>query len=52
MKHMKNDVETVKKGVECGLRLDDAELELEVGDEIICYHMVPKTQTIDWNPGF
>lgn len=52
MRHLKNEVESIKKDVECGLRLQDVTIVPQVGDTIICYitHMQP--QVTDWDPGF
>lgn len=52
MRHLKNEVDTVKKDVECGIQLADKSIDAEEGDKIICYTMKTKAQTIDWNPGF
>ncbi|KFM71621.1 Translation initiation factor IF-2, mitochondrial, partial [Stegodyphus mimosarum] len=37
LRHEKSDVETINKGVECGLRIDNPELSFLPGDNIICY---------------
>ncbi|CAG0881146.1 unnamed protein product [Cyprideis torosa] len=52
MKHLKSEVETVRSGVECGLRFTDHLLRFQRGDKIICYEMIPSPQKTDWNPGF
>lgn len=52
MRHLKNEVDSVKKEVECGLQLADKSIDVEAGDRVICYTMKRETQTIDWNPGF
>ncbi|KAK0150208.1 Translation initiation factor IF-2, mitochondrial [Merluccius polli] len=51
LKHHKDDVQTVKTGVECGLSLDAA-LEFCPGDVIVCYEEVSQPQLINWDPGF
>ncbi|KAM4043097.1 translation initiation factor IF-2, mitochondrial isoform 1-T2 [Anomaloglossus baeobatrachus] len=51
LKHHKNDVPTVKTGVECGLSLDQ-DVEIKVGDEIICFEEKSIPQKIRWDPGF
>ncbi|XP_069810563.1 translation initiation factor IF-2, mitochondrial [Dendropsophus ebraccatus] len=51
LKHHKNDVPTVKTGVECGLSLDQ-DVEIKVGDEIICFEEKTVPQNICWDPGF
>ncbi|MEE6474323.1 hypothetical protein FKM82_010347 [Ascaphus truei] len=51
LKHHKDDVQTVKTGVECGLSLDK-DVDLKVGDEIICFEEKEVKQKISWDPGF
>lgn len=52
MRHLKNEVDTIKKDVECGLQLKDKSIEVEPNDKIICYTLKKETQHIEWNPGF
>lgn len=52
LKHMKDDVPTVKTGMECGLSLDNEDLEFRPGDEIVCYSESETKQKISWDPGF
>lgn len=52
IRHLKNEVESIKKDVECGLRLEDQSIVAEVGDIIVCYTTKMETQVIDWDPGF
>lgn len=52
MRHLKNEVESIKKDVECGLQLGDISITPEVGDIVVCYKLNKANQTIDWNPGF
>lgn len=52
MRHLKNEVDTIKKDVECGLQLDDKSIEVEEGDMVICYTTKKEKEKIDWNPGF
>uniref|UniRef100_A0A8B9GZ88 Translation initiation factor IF-2, mitochondrial n=1 Tax=Astyanax mexicanus TaxID=7994 RepID=A0A8B9GZ88_ASTMX len=51
LKHHKDDVQSVKTGMECGLSLDNP-VEFNVGDEIFCYEETEKLQRISWDPGF
>ncbi|XP_075060135.1 translation initiation factor IF-2, mitochondrial isoform X3 [Mixophyes fleayi] len=51
LKHHKNDVPTVKTGVECGMSLD-GDVEIKVGDEIVCLEIKTIPQKISWDPGF
>lgn len=52
MRHLKNEVDTIKKDVECGLRLTDQEILPEAGDTIVCYTTHMRPQETDWDPGF
>ncbi|XP_012235806.1 translation initiation factor IF-2, mitochondrial isoform X2 [Linepithema humile] len=52
MKHMKNETETIKTNVECGLRFDDPTLSFKTGDLLVCYRVYQKPQETDWDPGF
>uniref|UniRef100_A0A8W7PP56 Tr-type G domain-containing protein n=1 Tax=Anopheles coluzzii TaxID=1518534 RepID=A0A8W7PP56_ANOCL len=52
MRHLKNEVDSVKKDVECGLRLNDQTLELKAGDTIVCYQINREPQQTEWDPGF
>ncbi|XP_063297559.1 translation initiation factor IF-2, mitochondrial [Pelobates fuscus] len=51
LKHHKDDVQSVKTGVECGLSLDK-DTEVKVGDEILCVEDKEVQQEISWDPGF
>ncbi|XP_043911106.1 translation initiation factor IF-2, mitochondrial [Protopterus annectens] len=51
LKHHKDDVQTVKAGMECGLSIDK-DISIESGDEIVCYEEKELPQTISWDPGF
>lgn len=52
MKHLKNEVDSIKKDVECGLRLEDAEIRFKSGDTLLCYQLKKVAQKIDWDTGF
>ena len=52
MRHLKNEVESIKTDVECGLMFSDTEFTPQPGDEVICYHMVEVPQTLEWDLGF
>ena len=52
MRHLKNEVDTIKKDVECGLMFDDEDVIPEPGDTVVCYTTKMEKQEIDWNPGF
>ncbi|XP_022104820.1 translation initiation factor IF-2, mitochondrial-like [Acanthaster planci] len=51
LKHLKDDVNTVQKGMECGVRFQQ-QVEFHAGDTIICYDIRHIQQTIDWQLGF
>lgn len=52
MRHLKNEVDSIKKDVECGLKLQDQSIEVQPGDTLVCYNIQMKPQTTDWDPGF
>lgn len=52
MRHLKNEVDTIKKDVECGLKLVDLNEKVENGDVIICYQLLKQAVETEWNPGF
>ncbi|XP_004914796.1 translation initiation factor IF-2, mitochondrial isoform X1 [Xenopus tropicalis] len=51
LKHLKDDVQTVKTGVECGLSLDK-DIDVKIGDEVLCVEEKEVQQKISWDPGF
>ncbi|XP_073998780.1 mitochondrial translation initiation factor 2 [Rhodnius prolixus] len=52
IRHLKDEVDTVKKDVECGIRLSDPNVHVQPGDTIICFKIHKVPETIDWDPGF
>lgn len=52
MRHLKAEVDSIKKDVECGLRLADISVQFAPGDTLICYVLKKQPQKIDWEPGF
>ncbi|KAL0869414.1 hypothetical protein ABMA27_007652 [Loxostege sticticalis] len=52
MKHLKDEVNTIKRDMECGLRFADPTFEVQPGDTIVCYKMVDAPVTTGWDPGF
>ncbi|XP_067629595.1 translation initiation factor IF-2, mitochondrial [Eurosta solidaginis] len=52
MRHLKNEVDSIKKDVECGLRFKDTKIVPQVGDIIVCYTTQMTEQQTDWDPGF
>ncbi|XP_075151259.1 mitochondrial translation initiation factor 2 [Haematobia irritans] len=52
MRHLKNEVDSIKKDVECGLRFKDTKVVPQAGDVIVCYSTRTEPQKTDWDPGF
>ncbi|KAH8383212.1 hypothetical protein KR009_007336 [Drosophila setifemur] len=52
MRHLKNEVDTIKKDVECGLRFKDPKVLPQAGDILQCYTTHTEAQQTDWDPGF
>eukprot|EP00088_Acartia_fossae_P039415 TRINITY_DN4102_c0_g1_i3.p1 TRINITY_DN4102_c0_g1~~TRINITY_DN4102_c0_g1_i3.p1 ORF type:complete len:762 (-),score=153.60 TRINITY_DN4102_c0_g1_i3:393-2633(-) len=52
LKHHKDEVDEVKSGMECGLKVDNSDLKFESGDEIICYTTTMDREKTSWDPGF
>ncbi|XP_034534174.1 translation initiation factor IF-2, mitochondrial [Notolabrus celidotus] len=51
LKHHKDDVQTVKTGMECGLSaLGHA--DFRAGDVVVCFEEVNAPQVTSWDPGF
>lgn len=51
MKHLKDEVTTIKRDMECGLRFE-AEVEVQPGDTVVCYNMLDVDDHTQWDPGF
>lgn len=52
IRHLKNEVDTIKNGVECGIALSDLSVEPEPGDTLVCFRMIQVAQKSEWDPGF
>ncbi|KAI5125202.1 translation initiation factor IF-2, mitochondrial isoform X1 [Manis pentadactyla] len=52
LKHHKDDILVVKTGMDCGLSLDEENVEFKVGDEIVCYEEKEVLVKTSWDPGF
>ncbi|KAI4477729.1 hypothetical protein M0804_012557 [Polistes exclamans] len=52
MRHLKEEIDTIKSGVECGLRFINSSLTFQPGDKIICFKPYKEKQTIEWDAGF
>lgn len=51
LKHHKDDVQTVKVGMECGLSVD-SDVVFSPGDVIVCFEEQEVPQVTSWDPGF
>lgn len=52
LKHIKTEVNTVKKNVEFGIAFVDYDESLMSGDKIVCYSVNLEKTTLEWNLGF
>ncbi|XP_075982987.1 mitochondrial translation initiation factor 2 [Anticarsia gemmatalis] len=52
MKHLKDEVPTIKNDMECGLRFEDPTFSVQAGDTVVCYKMIDATNRTGWDPGF
>ncbi|CAH0551761.1 unnamed protein product [Brassicogethes aeneus] len=52
MRHLKDEVDTIKTNTECGLQLFDKDVTFQSGDTLICFQMKNEAQKTDWDPGF
>ncbi|XP_055096564.1 translation initiation factor IF-2, mitochondrial isoform X1 [Symphalangus syndactylus] len=52
LKHHKDDISIVKTGMDCGLSLDEENMEFKVGDRIVCYEEKQIQAKTSWDPGF
>ncbi|KAK9541000.1 hypothetical protein VZT92_003414 [Zoarces viviparus] len=51
LKHHKDEVQTVKLGMECGLSTD-GDVDFRSGDVIVCFEVLDTQQVTSWDPGF
>ena len=52
MKIKKDEVEKVKVDHECGLALNDIDVDIEEGDIIEFFKWKKVSDKLNWNPGF
>ncbi|KAI4490355.1 hypothetical protein M0802_010732 [Mischocyttarus mexicanus] len=52
IRHLKEEVESIKSGTECGLRFVNSSITFQPGDKIICFKPFKEKQTIEWDAGF
>ncbi|XP_026179641.1 translation initiation factor IF-2, mitochondrial isoform X1 [Mastacembelus armatus] len=51
LKHHKDDVNTVRTGMDCGLSID-GDIDVRTGDVIVCFEKLDSPQVTSWDPGF
>ncbi|KAL6111245.1 mtif2 [Pungitius sinensis] len=51
LKHHRDEVHTVKAGMECGLSAD-GDVDFRAGDVIVCFEELDTQQVTSWDPGF
>lgn len=51
LKHHKDDVQSVRTGMECGLSVH-GNMDFKPGDVLVCFENVASPQVTSWNPGF
>uniref|UniRef100_A0A3Q2VKF0 Translation initiation factor IF-2, mitochondrial n=1 Tax=Haplochromis burtoni TaxID=8153 RepID=A0A3Q2VKF0_HAPBU len=51
LRHHKDDMQTVRAGMECGLSVD-GDVDFRVGDIVVCFEEVAAPQVTSWDPGF
>jgi translation initiation factor IF-2 len=52
LKHLKTDVNTIKRNIEFGLAFEEQSVQPVKGDTIICYNVKKVKEPIEWNLGF
>ncbi len=52
LRHLKEEVEEVETGRECGVVVADSEIRFFPGDQIIAYYVKKVPQVTAWSPGF
>ncbi|XP_075223031.1 mitochondrial translation initiation factor 2 isoform X2 [Lycorma delicatula] len=52
LRYHKEEVDTIKEDMECGICFEDPSVTFEPGDNIVCFTRNKKEQFTDWDPGF
>lgn len=52
LKHLKNDVSSVKRNVEFGLAFENEQVSVQPGDRIHCYATKMVKRPVQWDLGF
>ncbi|MCL4140472.1 UNVERIFIED_CONTAM: hypothetical protein GTU68_051782, partial [Idotea baltica] len=50
LRHVKKEVDSIKKDVECGIRLQDVDVRFQPGDQLVCFRVNMSQQQTDWSP--
>lgn len=52
LRYIKDEVNHIRQGQECGVRLKDSSIRFKTGDAITCFELRPEKQKTTWFPGF
>lgn len=52
MRHLKDEVDVIKKDLECGLQLASKDIQFQPGDILVCFEKKIQHQNTEWDPGF
>ena len=52
MRQQKNEVQNVRKEMECGLQFSDPSVIPKSGDQVLCYQEKEVSQTLEWDMEF
>jgi len=52
LKHQKDEVSEIAQNQECGLRVEDKEVQFQAGDVITCFSKRIEPSACTWDPGF
>ncbi|XP_012275999.1 translation initiation factor IF-2, mitochondrial [Orussus abietinus] len=52
MRHLKEEVASIKNDTECGLRFEQPDVSVQPGDRLICFKIIQKEPETQWDPGF
>ena len=52
LKHLKDEVDKVTQGKDCGIRVQDETVRFIAGDNVICYEIKEEQRETSWFPGF
>jgi len=52
LKHQKDEVSEINQNQECGLRVEDKDIEFQAGDIVTCFSKRMEPSVCNWDPGF